>query len=212
MRRNTSDPKKRVFTLPALEKAIQTRILGSDEAEIRALRPPSMPTLKNMSRKGVLKNMSLDAAVQRMLEHLLKNAQYYPLATAQEQEQMPPLAAHAQSPAVRLPGAPDERALLQEILGEVQQLSRRVAIVERAVADANKATAVGVHPAVLAAVEQLHDTRKYIMSQFDSQRQNTIKTNAPREFEAASAMDAQRILAGISRLNDTIGKLSQAGS
>ena len=207
---------KKHFSLPELQHAVSVLLQNTNDEELKGMRCPSMPTLKNMSRKGMFSGVPLPAASNQVLNHLKANIRFYkpsaaiePAPAKQNQSEFDQERSLSASPQVNEATLATMATMIAEMLAEVRQLSKRVALAERSITTVTTAVAGEVHPAVLLAIGQLTDTRKYVMTQFDAQRQTVRQAESSRGFESASAMDAQRILAGISRLNDTVNRLIQ---
>lgn len=167
-----------------------------------------MPTLKNMSRAGSFKNKTLPACADFVVGHLMDKSRFY-ANTRTQTPQKNSSASQPAPPAANLSAASElEAGAVAKLSTLLVDLVARVEAIEKSVKLALTATATQTHPAVLAAIDHLESTRRHVMTQLDAQRQGTTRSATPREFESASAMDAQRILAGISRLNDTVARLT----
>ena len=178
------------------------------------LRAPAMPTMKIWSKDGFFKNApQLHQATALVLERLRSRSRYY-AGAHQGQEATP------DRPSAAVPRSPLESGNSnQEILAGIRSLGLRLNDIEKYMVNpvplpqaaqagkADNAESVTLGK-ILKAVEQLDATRRHIMLRFDSETQLMKQAAAPggRQFEAASALDVQRILA---RLSNVEGLLNQ---
>lgn len=207
MAKKSTSSTSRAYTLSELAESVEACLLTSADPEALDLRPPSIPTLKNLSRVGIFKNETLTSATQLVIEHLKRKSRFYSkrevrfVGINSEQHH------HEVTTPIFVPIA-QEDGFNEKLVTLIKELIARVDGLERLVKQSLTATSAQTHPAVLSAIHHLEDTRRHVMTQLDAQRQGEQKGTAPREFESASAMDAQRILAGISRLNDKVSILA----
>ncbi|WP_371436151.1 hypothetical protein [Polaromonas sp.] len=198
MKKNTTPAKTvKAFTHAALISAVGEAISNSDDPEIRNLRAPSIPTVKNISRRGLLKGKSIAVATELILTHMQKHPAFYA-----EKE----VGAGMVRNRARL--APASNPVLELILSELHGLGRRITDIEKSVSTAMSGKNAEIHPLVLTTVNHLNDTRKFIMARLDNELQGGGRAGAPsRQFDSATAMDAQRILAGVSQIKDLLAGL-----
>lgn len=200
MKKSSSSPSSRAtgrtkaFTLAELITAIGEAISTSDDPGIRKLRAPSIPTLKNISRKGMFAGKSMALATQMVLAHMQERSVYYAEKEANSTSSRPQTSPSTMSNPVN-----------EQILVELQGMNKRINDIEKSISMGMSAKNAEIHPLVLSTVNHLNDTRKFIMARLDNELQGGGRAGAPsRQFDSATAMDAQRILAGVSQIKDLL--------
>lgn len=186
------------YTLGELQGAVAERLVGTKAH----LRPPSMPTLKNMSRSGALKKGgTIDEAVTYVFEHILSNEAYYTQGDGQGRP----------GPGSPQSGAQLNPQLADRILSELQGLGKRISNIENQIVMEVRVRESAIDPRLSKALEQLDATRKHVLNRLDAELQ-AIKPGGGRGFDAASAVDAARILGIVSQIKDIVQRWDSAPS
>ena len=222
------NPTKKSYSLEALLRSVKERLDGASDRAESILRAPSLATLKNLSRSGYLQTAkTLTAAVDLVLLHLQARSGFYAERASNERVSFkkPALAnkpetndtprAHQPLTVEPSPVSSDAQPLeflttLKTLTDAVERIEKRLTMLERSVSTSVTGQLAGIHPAVLASVEQLTATQRHLMVAHDRELTALRQGGAGggRMSDGPSALDAQRILAQLSHLRDQVGRLA----
>ena len=136
----------------------------------------------------------LSEATNKAMARLSINAKYYAVAGA-----------------VKTPAGSRNHS----VDGSTERLSKEIGALREQINDIQKSV-LGMYgkasgsmdPAVRLAVEQLDATRRHVLLRFDAEIQLMRQPKSQTQFDSASAMDAQRILAKLSNIESKLDALS----
>lgn len=222
----TSKAPRKLFSLRQIQSAVSDQ-LKKQVGDID-LTSPAMPTLKLWSKQGIFSECtSLSQAVELVLVKVHSRPGRYQVATNPSNlSQVLRIDSRSHGRPAGSTGPNTQDDLLKTILEMLARLMEQVSAITHIVnsnetkgsvritaleAMASKAMAAPVSPELTRAVNQLDGVRRHLLVSHDRETHliRQQNTSVSRQFEYASALDIQRVLAKMSNVEDLLKQIVQ---